>query len=337
MNASDSDNSECKYLLDSAANPTQIHFNPNTSFPISYPTYVSTANGTRRITHASNVILPTTSGGVLTQALINPDLKESLLSPIPLFRQKGPVILTDTQALVLPPLHPATKEALRVTIPIAKVKNGVYEIMIPNKHTSISMKSMQMKTVPPPLRTPDHTRSIAHTLAPAATLRRKTEILRPTNQKYKELVPILRTPTSTKGDAILADAHLVLNHASPAVILKTLKNPTLQYSKNFSQQLQHNKLSCEACFSVKLKSAMHKRKLHGYCPGQALSSEVSRPFNFDGARLDNAYFFTCVDASSRYAFVLPIDKWTEVQLFVEKNYSIVHRSIWLASANLHQR
>lgn len=41
--------------------------------------------------------------------------------------------------------------------------------------------------------------------------------------------------------------------------------------------------------------------------------------NFQGQRLEEAYFVTCVDAASRYALCIPIVDRTNVVLFIEES------------------
>lgn len=116
---------------------------------------------------------------------------------------------------------------------------------------------------------------------------------------------------------VLADAHLVLNHTTPEIIIKTLKNPNLQFSKDFKDKLVRLPLSYEGFLTEKLKSAPHQRKQHSYVPGQAINSDVKGPLNFAGERPKQAYFITCVDASSYYEFSIPLKDRTKFPEFIE--------------------
>lgn len=49
-----------------------------------------------------------------------------------------------------------------------------------------------------------------------------------------------------------------------------------------------------------------------------MSSDVAGPFNYNGERLDDAYFITCIDAASRYAICVPITDRKKVVPFIEK-------------------
>lgn len=58
-----------------------------------------------------------------------------------------------------------------------------------------------------------------------------------------------------------------------------------------------------------------------------MSSDVSDPFNYNGERLKEAYFITCIDAASRYEICIPITDRTKVVPFVEQ-YSTQFMSIF---------
>lgn len=60
-------------------------------------------------------------------------------------------------------------------------------------------------------------------------------------------------------------------------------------------------------------------KKHSYIPGKAIRSDLAGSLNFQGHRLDESYFVTCVDAASRYAMCIPIVDRTKVVPFIESS------------------
>lgn len=101
--------------------------------------------------------------------------------------------------------------------------------------------------------------------------------------------------------------------------MKTLKNPALQYNPAYVPRMLSEDVTCAPCYRAKLKAAPHRSKLHDYSPGEAFSSDVAGPLNFEGERLREAYFVTGVDAASRFAFCIPIQKRTQVLDFVHES------------------
>lgn len=59
-------------------------------------------------------------------ALVNPAISTNLISSHPVISQQDLIILTTTEASVMPKSHPITNEATRVAKRIATFENGVY-------------------------------------------------------------------------------------------------------------------------------------------------------------------------------------------------------------------
>lgn len=130
--------------------------------------------------------------------------------------------------------------------------------------------------------------------------------------------PKLQVKLDKKQRQVVFDYHLLFNHSTPDIIMKTLKNPHLHFDPKNIPASTHAPMSCSLCRAAKLKTAPHFRKHHSYHPGEAISSDVVGPFNHNGQRLYEAYFVTCIDTASRYAICVPIVKRTEVVPFIEK-------------------
>lgn len=97
------------------------------------------------------------------------------------------------------------------------------------------------------------------------------------------------------------DYHLLFNHAPPSTIMKNLANPQLQFDPKTKPDTTHVPMHCSPFRNAKLRSRPHNRADHKYTPAEAIYSDVAGPFNYNGQRLDEAYFITCIDTASRYA------------------------------------
>lgn len=158
--------------------------------------------------------------------------------------------------------------------------------------------------------------STAVIIPPNNTRKRKTQpigIGRP-----KEAKPTLKLDAPNEQRRLAYDFHLLFNHATPQVIMDTLRNPKVQYDQAKIPLSTHAPVNCGPCRNAKMHMAPHIQKQHTYAPGEAFSSDVARPLNFQGHRIDEAYFVTYIDSASRYA-MCPIVNRTKVVPFIESS------------------
>lgn len=220
-----------------------------------------------------------------------------------------------TYARVLLPINPGIRETVRVSTPIVTLKHRVSTLIQNNWQKAIKyVKAIGTSKNSNP---DDKSNDIATILAPVAIRKLVQKLLLVGPQVHHSPPrPILRITPSSVQDALLSDAHLVLNQSVPKVFLQTLKNPGIQHKFVFSQKLNKNELSCEAYMTGKIKSSPHMRKTHDCVPGQTISSAVAGPMSFGDQRLDKTYFVTGIYTYSCYAFTL--NRRTEVRQFDDR-------------------
>lgn len=293
----------------------------NTLFP---PLSVSTPNGTYNVNRITTVDLKLPGGKVTTRALVNPRMKSHLIYPLPIIQQKGPIIMTEKNVVVLPHDNDVTRIALAAATPIALVNNGLYELLIPptttiNKPRSNSFgattKVDRRKGKYHTTQTKSKPRTV-HVKASIPTKRIRQAIGLSTAPSR---VKMRKCDIANKNDRPLYDYHLLLNHASPRQILKTINNPNIMLDPSTVPHPHNTPFTCQPCRYAKQKSAPHYRTTHIYAPGQAISSGVAGPINVDGKRIDEAYFVTCLDAASRYSLCIPIVYRTMILPFIEES------------------
>lgn len=246
-----------------------------------------TPNGAYSVTESAPISLPLPFGTIRTEALLNPSMDSNIISPLPIIDQNVPIILYASEAYVLPPHHPTTREAIMSTKKIASVNNGVYELNVrpKSKPTPYARKALGFLNLKP--KRMKIARAVDNVMIPS-----------PRTTKPKALPIVISTPPSKnpktkstldkKRRAMAYDYQLLFNHASLSEIMKSLNNPALQYDPAHVPPTTHAPLTCSPCHDAKLRTAPHHRKAHQYMPGQAISSDVAGPFNYHGQSLDEA-------------------------------------------------
>lgn len=293
-----------KFILDSAAAPSHINYNPSDSSFLTTPVVIETPNGTMTASRAAQIDLQFSElGKVRANAIVNDNMPFSLAATDPIVKQLGPIILSKTSAKVIPWTHPLTPKILDAAKPIATKSNGLYEL-----HNSTAMSAIQQPSLP---------RSTSHTEISSVTPN-QTPLPSVNTPSAPYAIPFTTfvTPTATphqppeytSNKAQLRDAHLhmTINHTSSKTIAKTMK----MFGDSCSSELA--KLSCSACSSSKAARAPHFRTSHNYEPGEALTSPVKGPLNFLTNKTIERYFVSCLDVGSRYAFCIPIQSRAEV-------------------------
>lgn len=129
-------------------------------------------------------------------------------------------------------------------------------------------------------------------------------------------MPKSKIQLDKKQRQMVFDYHLLFNHAPPSTVMKNLANLHLQYDPKKILPTAHAPMHCTPY--AKRKIAQNHRAQHAYHPGEAISLDVAGPFNYNGQRLDDAYFITCIDAASRYAVCVPIIDRTEAVPFIQQ-------------------
>lgn len=270
------------YLLDSSANPSHVINSQNTSNPLPSPVSVATPNGPYILTHSTEFRLPPKAGTISTNAFINHSMRVKLISPLPIIRQLGPVILTAKGASVLPIYHHLISQALLDATPIARMHSGVYELSLhQSKHPPCAHKPMipfRPKSVTPP--TPKTRPKYVSVLATTVRAKRKRVLDNQSGRPRPS--PPLKVRNKHQQDQLMFDYHFLFNHASPQAIMATLRNPSLQLDKDRTPGPTPVRLMCDPFQDGKNRAAQHRRKTHMYAPGEAFSSDVAGPIKFKG-------------------------------------------------------
>lgn len=278
------------FLLDSAAHPSHVNQLMTKTNTLRHPLHVSTPNGTYSVTESSPVVVRIPAGPVHTDALVNRSMSTSLISPIPIIEQHGPIVLTENNASILPQNHPLTPKVRSTSIPIANVRNGIYHLIThPKSKTAPSAYGAFNVPKPKPRKTPKPSRPVETVIIPTSgTKKRKSSPIGVALPRPKQ--PNLKLNLDKRQRKLAFDYHLLYNHASPSTIMKTLQNPALQFDPSNTPSTTHAPMHCSPCRDAKLKTAPHYRRQHNYKPGEAISSDVAGPLNYKGQRLDDAYF-----------------------------------------------
>lgn len=213
------------YILDSGSSPSHVHLPFTNTQQLPSPTVVSTPDGSFTVRRKTTVPLPLQCGVLHADALVHPALKANLISPIPVARQVGPVLLTASQASVLPKSHPATAKALYISQPISAVKHGVYNLYIPRKQTHKALGARSNNPTPCKYVRKDTPRTPSSTVFFSTNVRKRKSTQIIGVAPSKKCRPILKTSIAHPKDKLYYDYHLLLNHTSPKTILNTIINP----------------------------------------------------------------------------------------------------------------
>ena len=117
-----SDSSECKFLLDAAATPSYIRYQPTERRTIANPISIQTANGTALATEKSKIMITPSNGErIRVPCIVNMKGTENLLSMADAIRQIGPIICTTDGAYRMPTQN--AKEHAQPANKIAEVIN----------------------------------------------------------------------------------------------------------------------------------------------------------------------------------------------------------------------
>lgn len=140
---------EGKFLLDSVASPSHVNCPMSNTNPLPQPITVSTPNGPLSLNSSTELDLQLPYGILSTEALVNPNMGNHLISPISIITQHGPLVLTETAAAVLPRNDPITAKEISKATPIASVRNGLYVLHTPSLSKPTSRHFIAMGAVRP--------------------------------------------------------------------------------------------------------------------------------------------------------------------------------------------
>lgn len=304
------------FLLDSGANPSHIHKPYINTNHLKVPVNVSTPNGSFSVSESTTVTMHLLCGDIHDRALVNPKLQTSLISPLHIIAQVGPIVLTYSKAAILTAKHKITQRAIKLATPIARVDNGIFKLTLPRPNDACAMGSRipSKRTKRIPAITP---RTPLNTIVlPTNTKQRKPQNLVGISSATK-CRPILKAIIADPSNRLYYDYHLLMNHASPRAILNNIRNLKLQMDHKLIPNNPVGGLSCQPCADAKMRAAPHKRKQHQYSPGEAISSDVAGPLNFGGQRMSMPYFVICTDTATRFAFCIPRTDRTKVLPFIQ--------------------
>lgn len=306
-----------KYILDSAANPTQVIKHTKTMNKLTSPLLTLTSTSANHdATHSGTLQIQTDLGHkVSLPAIANPSLTHNLVSVHDTAKLFGQVIFTPRHAYIIK----TSRNESPVLVGTAKYKSGLYSFLPRSNITSNSSRTIPIQPhakAKLPQRSP--TKSAAVKIP-------NTSLTLPHSKRTPQVhnldVPLPKKPLDYKSQAFY-EWHLKFNHINLTSLQQMAKQDLLALPPILKQTPP--RLTCSDCQRGKLRPKPHHPTTHHYQVAQSISSDVCGPIT-PASNQGTRYFITFVDTHSRYLTVFFIANRKNVDESISRMTEIVKR------------